>query len=202
MEDALIDLARQGDLDAFDKLVRLYEKQVYNVALRFVGSPEDAFDISQETFLRVFRSLSGFKGNSAFSTWIFRVESNICIDYARKESRRRRHERSFVVDTDDGEVVLEVPDIRYSPENASEKAMLAEALRECMKRLSPEHRQVLSLREASGMSYAEIAETLGIEEGTVKSRIARARETLRSLLIKEGNFPPGASSKPLKGKGR
>ncbi len=200
MEEALIESARQGDLDAFDKLVRLYERQVYNVALRFLGNPEDAFDVSQETFLRVFRTLSGFQGNASFSTWLFRVENNICIDYVRKESRRRRHEQSLVIDTEDGEAVLEVPDLRYSPESASERAALAEAVREGMKRLSPEHRQVLALREASGLSYAEIAQALDIEEGTVKSRIARARETLRLLLIKEGNFPQGGSSKKSKGR--
>lgn len=200
VEDKLISLAQQGDLDAFDKLVRMYEKQVYNVALRFLGNPEDAFDVSQETFLRVFRSLSGFKGNSSFSTWLFRVENNICIDYARKASRKRRHEQSLVVDTEEGESTLEVPDLRYSPEDAVERAQLAESVQRCMRQLSDEHRRVLVLRESAGLSYAEIAEALGIEEGTVKSRIARARETLRVLLLKEGNFPPGASSKSLKGR--
>ena len=92
--------------------------------------------------------------------------------------------------------------MRYSPENAAERAMLVEAVREGMKKLSSEHRQILAMREASGLSYAEIAEALGLGEGTVKSRLSRARETLRLHLTKEGNFYPGGSSKKEKPKGR
>lgn len=195
-DDELVALAKGGDMNAFEKIVKTYEKRVYNIALRMSGNEHDAFDLSQEAFLRVYRTLSSFKGRSSFSTWLFRITSNICIDFARKQARKNKKEQPIYIRADDGgEALLEIPDLRYNPEEISEKRRMREALQSALERLSPEHRQIIALRESGGLSYAEIAAALSLGEGTVKSRLARARESLREALVSGGNFHQGFSSK-------
>lgn len=195
MEEELVKQAKQGNQSAFETLVRQYEKKVFNVALRMSGRPEDAFDLSQEAFLRVYRALPAFREESSFSTWLYRIVSNVCMDFARKRAGRQKHESPLITSDDDGnDVVLEVPDLRYSPETQQENKELAAALAEGIARLSPMHRQILLLRDISGLSYQDIAEIFDLEEGTVKSRLSRAREKLRVFLADSGNFPHGSSS--------
>lgn len=201
MDDAIVRLARKGDTDAFEKLVRLYEKPVYNMALRFSGNPQDALDLSQEVFIRVYRSLPKFRGDSAFSTWLYRLVSNICIDHARKQARRM--ETPLVTQFDDAdEQILDIPDARYSPETEFEKQQLRESLNAALEQLSPEHRMIVLLREIGGLSYEEIAGTQGLEAGTVKSRLNRARASLKKALLRDGNIFETAPSNATKtGKG-
>lgn len=190
--------AARGDKTAFEALVRAHEKDVYNLALRLSRSREDAFDLSQEIFLRVWRALPGFKGTAAFSTWLYRLTYNLCLDHARKAKRRR--EQPLVRQDGDGpEQPLEWPDLRYSPESQWDKRELREAIARAMHRLTPEQRAVLTLREIRGLSYDEIAEALRLPAGTVKSRLARAREALREILVSKGNFFDSKSSEQAKG---
>ena len=164
--------ARRGELDAFEELVRRYEKRVYAIALRSAGSPEDAADITQDVFLRAWRSIESFRGDSGFSTWLFRITMNICVDHAR---HRQTQPQTMALTNDEDE---------ERPIHDSE-----------------EHRRIVLLRDVSGMSYTEIAEILEISEGTVKSRLARARIALRKVLLKRGNILPPASSNQVKGGG-
>lgn len=185
-DDALVARAQAGDQSAFAALVERHQSKVYNLSLRLTGSPEDAADLTQEAFLKAWRGLSSFHGESAFSTWLYRLTHNLCIDFLRKESRRRS---AAAFSLDDGQIDAAdlIPDPSASPQRALEGKELREALERALARLSDDHRQALALRQ-TGASYAEIAQILGVEEGTVKSRIARARLSLRNFLRESGNF--------------
>jgi RNA polymerase sigma-70 factor (ECF subfamily) len=187
----LITRIRSGDSNAFELLMHAYEKKVYSMALRMSGSAEDAFDLSQEIFLRIYRSIGLFKMESSVSTWIYRLSTNVCIDFLRR--RKKRPETALISEQEDGEYENEIPDTRYSPESEYDKTELREQLSKALLCLSPEHRQIVVLRDINGLSYTEIADLLGIEEGTVKSRLFRAREQLRRQMA-VGNNPASASS--------
>ena len=189
-EQELICSARSGDREAFSRLVEQNQAMAYSLAYRMTGNPEDAADLTQEAFLSAFVNLSKFDGRSAFSTWLYRLTSNLCLDFLRREKRRSAH--SITLEDKEGEdaAQLDLPDERYSPERELERQEAENAVRRGLAALAPQHREVLVLRELEGLSYTEIAQTLGLEEGTVKSRIARARLALRDFLQKEGNFSP------------
>lgn len=193
MEEArLIASAQKGDEAAFEQLVLLYQKRVYNLALRMVQNPDDAFDLSQEAFIKAWKNLPNLKADAAFSTWLFRMTSNECIDFLRRSKRQKTV--SLTVESDeDEEVQLAMPDPAPGPEEAAIRAEDRELLRMAMDALPPDHRQVLTLRIVDDLDYRQISEVLGVAEGTVKSRLARARENLRKNLAALGNK---ASSDP------
>ena len=194
----VVERVRSGDADAFEALVLEHQKKVYNLALRMVGSEEDAKDMAQEAFIRAYSSLDSFRGDSKFSVWLYRLTSNVCIDFLR--SRGRKQTVSLTVeDEDEDPAELEIPDERFSPEKALEKRELRESVSRGLETLSPEYRQILLLREISGMSYEEIGKALDLEEGTVKSRIFRARKELCAFLSEGGNIPEASASYGAKG---
>ena len=188
-----------GDTEAFEALVLEHQNKVYSLALRMVGNEEDARDMAQEAFIRAFNSLSGFRGDSKFSVWLYRLTSNICIDFLR--SRTKKHAASLTWTDDEGEDAgeMEIPDETYSPERLLERTLTRESVRRGLDSLSPQYREILLLREINGLSYEEIGRALGIEEGTVKARIFRARKKLCDFLIREGNIPGHDASNASKG---
>ena len=199
-EAQVIERVLSGDINAYEQLVTQYEKSVYNLALRMTDNPEDAADMAQEAFIKAYNSLSSFRGDSKFSVWLYRIVSNVCLDFLRKQSRRPSV--SLSVEDDDGEdVQLDVPDDSMSPELQLERKLTRESVREGLKQLPEDYRQILLLRELQGLSYDEIAETLDIGVGTVKSRIFRAREKLCAFLLKGGNIPDLVSSSNKRGGG-
>ena len=197
-ERQLVTEAKEGSEDAFEQLMRRHERQIYNLALRMTGNPDDAYELSQEAFLSAYRGLPFFKMECSFGTWLYRLASNACIDFLRKEKRRRIVSMTEVFDGEE-EHQMEFPDLRYNPETELERRELRDEIKKGLEALSLEHRQILIMRELNSMSYAEIAQVLELEEGTVKSRIARARVQLRVFLTENGNFFPRKPSKEAKG---
>lgn len=192
-EVELVVLARSGDQDAFEQLVLDNEKRIYNLVLRMVGNPEDALDLSQETFLKAWKALPEFKGDSTFSTWVYRLASNTCLDFLRRR-KRQQETMGSLLSLDDEDAPPPPSDDRFQPQLQLERSERTLALKRGLEALPEHHRQVLILRELSGLSYQEISDTLSLDIGTVKSRLTRARLALRKILLEDGNFfPPPAS---------
>lgn len=189
-----------GDANAFEELVLRYEKTVYNLALRMVGDRDDAFDMTQEAFIKAYGSLSSFRGDSKFSVWIYRITTNVCLDFLRSKSRKQQV--SLTVSDDDEDAQLDIPDPKADPEQQLIKKISMQSVEEGLKTLPDKQRQILVMRELGGMSYAEIGKALSIEEGTVKSRIFRARKRLCIFLLDSGNIPESIASKGMKGGGK
>ena len=193
-EQALVRRAAGGDPDAFEELVTAYEKQVYHLALRMTANPDDAMDLSQETFLRAWRGLASYRSDSAFSTWLYRLASNVCIDFLRRQ-KKQKVVPLYHTDDEEEERELSLPQPGPGPEEQILRQLEQEQVAQALAQLEPEYRQALTLCVIQGLSYTEIAQVLGIKEGTVKSRIARAREKMRNILQKSGNNRPVSSSK-------
>ena len=197
-EAAIVRKVLGGDANAFETLVLEYEKNVYNIARRMTGNSEDAADMTQEAFIKAYNSLQSFRGDSKFSVWLYRIVSNVCLDFLR--SKNRRPTVSLSVEDDDGEdTQLDVADESQSPELLLDRKLTRESVRRGLDSLPPDYRQILLLREIQGLSYDEIAQALSLEVGTVKSRIFRARKRLCTFLIDDGNISDFSSSGKMKG---
>ena len=190
-EQELVSAAKAGDQQAFEQLVLDNQNKVYSLALRLTGDREEAADLAQEAFLKAWQGLPAFQGESSFATWIYRLATNVCIDYLRKQKRRRQVESE--VSLDDEELSWTEPaDWSQDPHRQLERSEQGRALARGLEALPEQQRQILVLRELSGLSYQEISQKLGLDMGTVKSRIARGRMALRKILAEDGNFsvPP------------
>ncbi|MCI9468347.1 MAG: sigma-70 family RNA polymerase sigma factor [Oscillospiraceae bacterium] len=183
----VIDRVLSGDVNAFGLLVEDQSKVVYNLCLRMVNNEQDAYDLSQDAFLKAYTNLSLFRGDSKFSSWLYKLTTNVCLDFLRKRSRQKTVPLTY--ETDDGEQeYLPIPDETFSPETEAERRELRSSVRRGLSQLPEGQRQILILREIGQLSYEEIAGQLGLEAGTVKSRIFRARKKLCDILIKDGNL--------------
>jgi RNA polymerase sigma-70 factor, ECF subfamily len=171
--EATIQLAAQGDQAAWETIVQTYRRKVFNVAYRFVGTYDEAEDLTQDIFLKVFRSLSSFDRRANFQTWLISVSRNLCIDRYRSGRRARA---VFAREVDAATVQAESPG--PSPEARVDTQDRIGLLREALRGLSPALRTAVLLRDIHELSYQEIADRLGIAEGTVKSRINRGRADL------------------------
>jgi RNA polymerase sigma-70 factor (ECF subfamily) len=179
----LAEKAARGDVEAFARLVRSYSGLVYRVASRIL-SAEDAQDASQEVWIRVWRNIKKFRGESAFSTWLYKITVNTCLSVRRKE--QGREVREF------GSELSCFP-IPAGYEDDPEDAALAEERREellrALQRVRAEHRAALVLRHMEGLSYAEVAEILGVPDGTAKGWVSRGRAALLVVLSEEEGSP-------------
>ena len=163
------ELSRDGSHAAYATLVRRYQDRVYRFILRMVGSRDEALELTQDVLLKAFEALPGWRPDAEFRTWLFRIASNATVD-----ALRRRRVVEFVALDED----YDVPGESADPEAQLAARQQLRALDVALKRLPPAHREILLLREVEDMSYSEIGAALGITEGTVKSRLARAREAL------------------------
>jgi len=168
---------RSGDVRAFNEVYARFEEMVYNLAFRLSGNYEEAADLTQEIFLRVYRHLGSFGGRSSLKTWIFRIAVNHCRD---RLSRWRPLTQPLGDDRGEGEVSYADPS--RGPEELAVAADEGRRVAEGLARLPPAFREAVVLRDIEGLSYEEIAEVLGVRIGTVRSRIARGRDQLRVLL--------------------
>jgi len=176
-----------GDRNAFEEIVLANQKNVYNLALKMTKNEEDALDISQEAFLKAYRQLEGFRGESKFSVWLYRLTYNLCVDFLRKKPRAGVISLTYQDEGDESHD-LEIPDVRNLPEDSLIRRETRESIAESINALSPRYREILVMREITGMSYGDISETLNISEGTVKSRLARARLSLANILVENGTI--------------
>ena len=186
MEDkTLIDSFLAGDKASFDKLVIKYKDIVFNLCLKMLGNYEEALDVSQDIFIKVYDSLKSFRGEAKFSTYLYRICLNFCKNRLRSLSRRKKKE-AFSIDnpisTGEGNIPREFASSNPTPREALNEKERQQLLMEALNSLSPEHREVLILKEIEGMKYEEIASVLNLDLGTVKSRLSRARIALKSKL--------------------
>lgn len=177
----LIKRLRKGDRDAFNELVVQYEKQIINIAYGMLSDREDALDAAQEVFIRVYKNISGFKGQSSLTTWIYRITSNVCNDILRKRQRTLKT-ISLYQSEDEEKPDLDIADTSPTPQELLEQTEAQKALRDTIASLSDDFREVLTLCDIDGQSYESVAQILGIPHGTVKSRLNRARNALRKKL--------------------
>ena len=196
-DDVMIRKAAAQDAAAFEQLMLLHQKPVYNICWRMAGNAEDALDLSQEVFLKLWRTLAQYQFDAAFSTWLYRMTQNVCIDFLRRRRRQQTVPLTFE-DADGEEQTYAVPDVQPLPEEQVELKLTRETLAAAMAQLLPEHRAVLQLRVVNEMSYEQIADVLDIQIGTVKSRLSRARNQLKKIL-ERGNLSRRASSESMEG---
>jgi RNA polymerase sigma-70 factor (ECF subfamily) len=186
LDRILVDRFRQGDQSAFEQMVSRYWGRIYAMVHQLLRNPEDAEEVTQDTFIRAHRGLVNFRGESAFSTWLYQIATNLARNRYWYWWRRRRDQTvSFdqPIGGDNETTLAEViPAELETPEDATVTQEFVNRIAECMGKLSPKHREILVLRNVKNLSYEEIAEILQISVGTVKSRIARARESLRAKM--------------------
>lgn len=191
--EALVERARSGDDDAFSELVRHYEKFVYNTACKALSaggrSIDGADDIAQSAFIKAWRNLGSFRGECSFSTWIYRITVNTARDMLRYESRRGTVSLVRETDDEDDGTEWDVPVTSGDtvPEDALGRKEAILAVRRAIEELPEDQRQVIVLRDLHELSYQDIADMLGLEPGTVRSRINRGRQKLKNIL-ENGNF--------------
>jgi len=195
-EDAMPIIKRvlDGDKDAFEELVLANQNNVYNLALKMTGNEDDALDISQEAFFKAYAQLGSYRGESRFSVWMYRLTYNLCIDFLRKKPRVAVVSLTYQSDSDDAPDI-EIPDARELPEDIILRNETRKIIIESIDELGSDHREIVIMREITGMSYSDMALTLGVSEGTVKSRLARARSALVNILVNKGTFPEGFRQK-------
>ena len=184
----IIEKVKSGDGNAFEELVLANQHNVYNLALKLTKNEEDAQDVSQEAFFKAYTQLDSYRGESRFSVWMYRLTYNLCIDFLRKKPRAVMVPLTYQEDDKD-EAVIEIPDLRNLPEDTVLRNELRKTINESINELAHDFKEILVMREISAMSYSDIAATLSINEGTVKSRLARARKNLINILVSKGTFP-------------
>jgi RNA polymerase sigma-70 factor (ECF subfamily) len=185
-EESTLEQARTGDTLAFGNLVSIYQDRIFAKVFSILRNRQDAEEITQDTFIRAQRGLANFRGTASFSTWLYQIATNLARNRYWYWWRRRR-DQSMSIDCpfgDDNDMTLQdvLPDEELSPVEETVNREFVSRVNECMELLKDAHREILEMRNVKSMAYEEIAERLGLSIGTVKSRIARAREALRALM--------------------
>lgn len=182
-EQILLERSKAGDVAAFELLIEAYQKKIFNLAFRMVGNYDDAGDLAQEALIRIFKSIAGFKGQSTFSTWIYRITTNVCLDEIRKRKNRKVLSLDEEIHAEDGEMQRQIMSDDPLPDEIVEREELQRIVGDAIGNLPEEQRLVITLRDIQGLSYEEISEVLDCPSGTVKSRINRARLALKNSLL-------------------
>lgn len=181
-ESALIQRCKQGDLSAFDDLVRMYEKQVYNFAYRMTGNYDDANDIASEAFVKVFQAIESFRGDANFSTWLFRIVTNLFLDHRKRSKAHLNVPLDEYIELEESSVTRQIEDPSPGPLDLLEAGERQKVLESAINELPEYQRIMVHLFHSQCQSYEEIAEIVGLPIGTVKSRLNRARLALKEKL--------------------
>ncbi len=182
IDKLLVKRSKSGDIEAFEQLIFDYQKKAYNIALRVMGNQEDAKDMCQEAFIRIFKSIEGFKEQSSFSTWMYRIVTNVCLDEIRKKKKSETVSLDVTYETENGQIHFETASDDDTPEEAYIRTEKKRIVLKSINELSEEYKTVIVLRDIQGFSYEEIANILCCSIGTVKSRINRGRNILKDKL--------------------
>ena len=185
LEKRLIQKAQKGDVDAFEQLILGYEKLIYNICLRMLHDEQEAYDGAQEICLIIWTQINAFEGYAKFSTWIYRIATNQCLDLLRK--RKNKEEISLFRQSkeEDSEWVLEEKELADPMNEHVQQLALKDIMLQALNEVKEEHKQILLLRDLEGYSYEEIADILVISKGTVKSRLSRARLAMKQILTQD-----------------
>ena len=189
-EKQLIDRAKKGDADAFNDLMSRYSRTIFNIGLQMLRDRDDASDMTQETMLKVYRALPRFRGDSSFSTWVYRIMVNTCRDFLRSASRRREVPFSDFGEEEDDTPVFDVADESVQPERLYIEGEDGQYLLSLIQGLKPAYRLAVTMRELGGLSYQEIADAGNVSIGTVKSRLNRARAAMREQVLRDAEHFP------------
>jgi RNA polymerase sigma-70 factor, ECF subfamily len=181
-EKILLEKCRQGDVESFELLICDYQKKAFNIAYRILENIEDASDATQEAFIKVFKSIKDFKGESSFSTWLFRIVTNVSLDQLRVKKRNQVLYIDKEIVLEDDTITAEVADYSNMPEDVVDKKERISKIHKAINLLSEEHKTIIVLRDIQGFSYEEISQITNCSMGTVKSRINRARLSLKNIL--------------------
>ena len=181
-EALLIDNLREGDETALAPLVEKYKRMVHRLAMQITKNHEDANDVMQETFIKVYQSIHTFRQEAAFETWVYRIAVNEALNFVKRRERRRESSLETTDESEFNTEILRKAEINNDPEIQAEKAELRHWVTKAVNSLSLKHRIVVILHELEGLTHAEIASILNCSEGTVRSRLHYARKQLRSLL--------------------
>jgi RNA polymerase sigma-70 factor (ECF subfamily) len=182
LDQSLVLRVQQGDKSAFDLLVLKYQHRIMHLVNRYVKDPSEAQDVAQDTFIKAYRALADFRGESAFYTWLYRIAINTAKNYLLSRSRRHFDNEIDVQDAEQVENAAQLKDMD-TPENLLMNEQIVKVIKEAIEKLPEEMRIAITLREFEGMSYEEIAEAMDCPIGTVRSRIFRAREAIDEKLL-------------------
>ncbi len=185
-EKELIRRAKNGEKSAFEEIISLYEKKVFSTIYYMVKNENEVEDIAQEVFIKIYKNLKNFKEESSLYTWIYRITINVCIDELKKKKNIIYIDEKLK--TEDGEVELQLEDESKGPDDLAADEELKRKLTECIKKLPTDQRTMIILRDIKGFTYMEIAEMTKTNLGTVKSKINRARASLKRILEEMGTF--------------
>lgn len=191
----LIERCKRGEQTAYTRLLRKYQSAVYNLCRKMVRNPDEARDLTQEAFVKTFSSLDRYNPVYAFSSWLYKITANLCIDHLRKQ-----HMKLCSIDepleSEEGSIPRQIEDPGRKPDEITEHSELQHAIQDAIGKLPPHYRVILVMRHQEQLSYEEIASALDIPLGTVKARIHRARESLKAFLLAyqpDGGRPGGLS---------
>lgn len=184
-DQMLISRCQGGDRGAFDALIRKHERRAYQYAYRLTSNPDEAADVVADAFVRVYGAIQNFKGQSAFTTWLYRILTNCFLDLKKREKNRQGVSLETMIQTDDGEVERQIEDEGLTPHEQAERTERERAVEDAVGRLPEYQRAMIVMYHAEQLSYEEIAEALDLPIGTVKSRLNRARLSMREELVKD-----------------
>ncbi len=181
----LVEQSRQGNVDAFEELIKDYKKSAYNIALRVLRNVEDAEDASQEALIKVFKNIQNFNMQSTFKVWMYRIVVNTCLDFKRKKMINAVSIDESIDLGGNSEIKREIADDSGNPDALVEKKYTNKLVNDAVNKLDDDYKTIIVLRDIQGFAYSEIAEILSCNLGTVKSRLSRARKSLKEILENE-----------------